>query len=320
METFVRIVEMGSFSAAAKQLNVGQPAVSKSVAHLEKRLGVRLLIRSTHGLRPTEAGQTYFERARRAIEEADEADRAARGEDAGLTGRLRVTAGVAFGKLHLMPHLPEFLSAHPDLSLDLVLEDRPIDLVEEGVDMALRFGAPSKSALVGRKIAIAPRWVVGTPEYFDRAGVPMAPGELARHEAIIYMQDPGGPDAWSFNNGGTELLVSLRHRLRVTCSEAVRAAVLHGMGLAVVWRWMFGPELTSGAIRPVLTEWALPEADLWAVFPRGRMANAKTRAFTSFVDTIIRQPNLLSGTGFQHPPAAETNSKRWVTGSPAGGM
>ena len=118
METFVRIVEMGSFSAAARHMNVGQPSVSKSVAQLEERLGVRLLMRSTRGLKPTEAGQTYFECARRAIFEADEAERAARGANAGLEGRLRVSADVTFGKLHLMPQLSTFLAEHPGLSMN----------------------------------------------------------------------------------------------------------------------------------------------------------------------------------------------------------
>lgn len=290
METFVRIVEMGSFSAAARLMNVGQPAVSKSVAQLEERLGVRLLMRSTRGLKPTEAGQTYFECARRAILEADEAERAARRASAGLAGRLRVNAGVTFGKMHLLPHLPAFLAAHPELSIDLVLEDRTVDLLEEGIDLALRSGPLCDSALVARKIATTERLVLGTPAYFRRAGVPETPTDLARHEAVIYTLDRCGTDCWVFRKNGEEMPAKLPDRLRVSSSEAVRAAVLGGMGLAVASHWMFEPELASGAVCPVLTDWALPEADLWVVFPTGRMANAKAREFLKFVESVLDAP------------------------------
>ena len=140
METFIRVVETGSFSGAARQLRVGQPAVSKTVAQLETYLGVKLLTRSTRGLTPTEAGLGYFERAKRAIEEADEAELAARGAGTGLKGRLRVCAAVTLARIHLIPLLPQFLVQHPDLDLEVVLDDRQIDLVQEGIDLALRMG------------------------------------------------------------------------------------------------------------------------------------------------------------------------------------
>ena len=180
METFVRVVETGSFSAAARVLNVGQPAVSKTIAHLEETSGVRLLMRSTRGLSPTEAGRNFYERAKRAIEEANEADMVARGAGASLTGRLRVSAAVTFARLHVVPRLPKFLAAHPELTMDVILDDRVIDLVEEGVDIALRMGTLVHSSLTARKLASAPRHVVGTPAYFARSGVPATPAELAR--------------------------------------------------------------------------------------------------------------------------------------------
>jgi DNA-binding transcriptional LysR family regulator len=290
METFVRIVEMRSFSSAARYMNVGQPAVSKTIAQLEERLGVRLLMRSTHGLRPTEAGQIYFERARIAILEADEAERAARGANAGLGGRLRVSACVAFGKLHLIPHLAAFLAAHPELSIDLVLEDRPVDLLEEGIDLALRPGPLCDSALIARTIARTERLVLGTPDYFHRAGEPESPSDLARHQAVIYTLDPGGGDSWLFRKDREETLAKLPDRLRVSGSEAIRTAVLRGMGLAVAPRWMFDPELASGEVRPVLTNWDLPDSDLWVVYSAGRLANAKTRAFVRFIESVLDAP------------------------------
>src|SRR6266481_4688504 len=183
METFVRVVEAGSFSGAAKQLRVGQPAVSKTVAQIEDWLGVRLLLRSTHGLAPTEAGRNFCERAKRSIEEAEEAELAARGAGATLSGRLRICAAVTFARIHIIPHLPFFLSEHPALDLDVVLEDRNIDLIEAGIDVALRMGELADSALTARKVGQSPRRVIGSPTYFDAMGVPQTPeiGGRANH-------------------------------------------------------------------------------------------------------------------------------------------
>jgi DNA-binding transcriptional LysR family regulator len=289
METFVRVLEAGSFSAAARQLNVGQSAVSKSIAQLEQRLGVRLLMRSTHGLKPTEAGQTYYERARRAIEEAEEADFAARDASARLTGRLRVCGDVTFTRLYLVPHLAPFLVEHPRLWVEFVMDDRPVDLIEEGVDIGLRYGPVGDSSLTGRKVGTARRLVLGTPHYFDRAGVPAAPTELIRHEVVIYTRDHGGGGNWIFRKGDSEMSVTLPGRLRLNSSEGVRAAVLNGLGLAIASEWVFGPELACGAIRAVLAEWNLPEIELWLVFPTGRMRNAKARAFAAFVQDQINR-------------------------------
>ena len=188
METFVRVVETGSFSGAARQLRVGQPAVSKSVAQLEEYLGVKLLTRSTRGLTPTEAGLGYLERARRALEEAAEAELAARGAGAGLKGRLRICAAVTFARIHLIPLLPKFLVQNPDLELEVVLDDRQIDLVQEGIDVALRMGKMMDSTLTARRIARCKRLVLGTPAYFDRAGTPSTPSELSKHQAVVYLQ------------------------------------------------------------------------------------------------------------------------------------
>jgi DNA-binding transcriptional LysR family regulator len=296
METYIRVLETGSFSTAARHLNVGQSAVSKSIAQLEERLGVRLLMRSTRGLMPTEAGQNFFERARRAIEEADKADLAARGAGTDLVGRLRVSAGGTFSSLHLVPRLPAFLAAHPNLSIDLILDDRMIDLIEEGVDVALRVGTLRDSSLTVRKIATSRRLVLGTPAYFERAGIPSTPSELIGHAAVIYSQE-AGCDSWCFRRGASEVPVSLSGRLRMSAAEGVRAAVLGGLGLAIASEWMFAPELASRAVCAVLTEWTLPTSGLWAVFPTGRMASAKARAFASFMEAELHQPHSGQGNG-----------------------
>jgi DNA-binding transcriptional LysR family regulator len=286
METFVNVVEAGSFSGAARRLNIGQPAVSKTIAQLEERLGVRLLLRSTRGLMPTEAGQNFYERARRSIEEADEADRAAQGAGAGLSGPLRVCAAVTFARLHVMPHLKSFLAEHPNLTIDVVLDDRNIDMLEEGIDVALRMGALGDSGMTAKKIAQCPRVVVGTPAYFAEAGEPETPADLSGHETIIYGRGGGG-HTWVFRRDGNEVPVTASGRLKVNAAEGMREAVLADMGIAIASEWMFEPELEDGRVRRVLTDWTLPPMDLWALYPTGRMASAKARAFVAFVEKIM---------------------------------
>src|SRR6195952_201018 len=177
MTAFVRVVETGSFSAAARQLGIGQPAVSKTIAQLEDRLQVRLLVRTTHALAPTDAGLRFYERARHAIQEVDEAELEARGAGAGLSGRLRVSAATTFARLLIVPRLPEFLARHPSLDVDFILDDRTIDLVSEGIDIALRLGSLADSTAVARKIASGGRSVVATPAYLEHAGRPKVPAD-----------------------------------------------------------------------------------------------------------------------------------------------
>ena len=287
METFVCTVETGSFSAAARRLDVGQPAVSKAIAQLEERLQTRLLLRSTRGLTTTEAGQAYSESARRAIAMVDEADGAARGVSADLVGKLRVCAAVTFARLHVIPHIKRFLDSHPALDIEVMLDDRQIDLLENGIDVALRIGDLGDSSMTARRIATGRRLVVASPAYVAERGAPQVPADLARHEAVVYLSDSGGATTWSFVRDSTELSVTVNGRVRVNAAEGVRAAVCAGVGVAIASEWMFAPELASGAVERLLPEWSLPTIDLWAVYPSGRLASAKARAFTTFVQEIM---------------------------------
>jgi len=253
MEAFVRVVDASSFSSAAKQLRIGQPAVSKTIAQLEDRLGVRLLLRSTHGLKPTDAGRNFYNRAKRSIEQAEEAELAARGAGATLSGRLRFCAPLTFTRLHVMPRLSIFLAEHPSLDIDVVLDDRDVDLVAAGIDVALLIGRLADSAVTARKIGRCRRRVIGTPAYFEARGVPQTPADLLAHQAIIYEQRDGGA-TWVFRQGTSETTVTVSGRLRVSATEGVREGVLAGLGLAIGSEWAFAPELQSGAVQAVLTD------------------------------------------------------------------
>jgi DNA-binding transcriptional LysR family regulator len=287
MQVFIRVIEMGSFSAAARHEQIGQPAVSKAIAQLEEWMGVRLLLRSTRILVPTEAGRDFLIRAKRMVEDAEEAVVAARGDIGALSGRLRVSAAVCFARLHIVPRLPEFLAAHPELEVELVLDDRNIDLIEEGIDVALRMGSLPDSSMTARKIAQGRRLVMATPAYFERFGIPKTPTDLIGHEAVIYTRDGGG-ESWNFKKDSAELSVAVSGRLRVTATEGLRAAVFANIGLTISSEWSFTPELVSGEVVSIMEDWSLPPINLSAVFPAGRLIGVKARTFVDFVDLCIR--------------------------------
>lgn len=288
MDAFVRVVDTGSFTGASRQLRIGQPAVSKMVAQLEQRVGVKLLLRTTLGLKPTEAGENFYEHAKRAVEEADEAESKARGAGAALTGRLRISGAVTFARLHIVPRLPRFMELHPALDVEVFLDDNNVDLIEAGIDVALRMGDLRASSLTARKIGEGRRVVLAAPRYLERNGEPMAPTDLINHEAVIYDQGGGGT-VWPFVRDGVEELVTIKGRMRSNAAEAVREGVFAGLGLAVASEWMFRPELESGQVRRVLADWTLPPVGLWVIFPSGRNVSMKARAFVTFIEQQMRE-------------------------------
>jgi DNA-binding transcriptional LysR family regulator len=205
---FVRVIETGSFSIAARSLGVGQPALSKAIARLEERLAVRLLLRSTHGLRPTDVGEAFYEQAKRVIVEVEQAEHMVRDASTRQSGRVRVSVDATFARVHLMPVLKGFLDKYPDLELDVVLDDRNADLLEEGIDVGLRTGTLEISNMPARNLAAAPRYVVGSSAYFERAGIPCTPSDLIGHQFINYSQQGGGR-VWTFRRSDIESLVPL---------------------------------------------------------------------------------------------------------------
>jgi len=290
METFVRVVDTGSFSAAARDLGVGQPSVSKLVAGLEDRLQVRLLVRSTRRLTTTEAGRIYYEHARRSLDEASEAEALARGSAGGLEGRLRVCVPVTFARLHIAPALGDFMDRHPGLRLEVVMDDRTVDLLEENIDVAFRLGNLADSSLTARKLASSDRLVVASQAYLDRHGRPLSPADLPSHEAIVYSQ-PADDAVWHFRRGTAESSVMLKTRLSFTAAEGVREGVLAGLGVAMASRWMFAPELEDGRVVSLLEDWALSPVDLWAIYPAGRLPSSRARAFVTWLSArLVRRP------------------------------
>ncbi|MEI6643174.1 MAG: LysR family transcriptional regulator [Novosphingobium sp.] len=286
MRQFATVVETGSFSAAARRLNMGQPAVSKAIANLEEYLGVRLMARTTRAQHLTEAGQRFYERARVVLDEADEAEAAARDSATSLAGQLRLAAPPTYAALHILPRLAEFLDRHPELAVDLILDDRWVDLIEQGVDVAVRLGKPSDSSLIARRLGSSQRLLVATSAYLDQMGEPATPDELPAHRLIAYSQFEG-PTAWSFTHGATNTSVAIQPVVRVSAGEGMRSCILAGLGIGMGSRLMFAPELAAGTVRPVLADWELSPVDVWVMFPAGRKSSRRARAFAEWLETVV---------------------------------
>jgi len=286
MRYFVRVYDTSSFSAAAKTFDVGQSTVSKAIAHLEKKLGVSLFLRSTRQLTPTEQGRIFYEHAVKVVEDAEAAVSSIGTKSQNFSGPIRISGTLTFMCQYIIPKLPLFLSAHPGIEISLHLDDQNIGLIEQGIDVALRMGHLDDSGLVAKRIGHCRRIVVGTPSYLADHPAPQTPEDLIDHSTVVFTQGEGG-DRFTFKGPLGSKTISVRPKWRINATEGVRSAVLAGAGLSVATEWMFEAELNSGAVQEVLEEWNLPDLDLWAVMPAGRRTSAKVRALVEFIETQV---------------------------------
>lgn len=283
MEMFVRVVETGSFSRAAREFATTQPTVTKNVAATEERLKVRLLNRNTRGVSLTEAGALYYEKCKSIVREAEEADNVVRLRQTQATGQLRVGSSVAFGRRVLVPLALEFMRAHPQLQVDLSFEDRYTDLVAQGIDVAIRMGKLADSALGARFLGTNPWLMAASPRYLKRAGTPRRPADLGGHEALIYSSVQGN-DVWRvLTPRGEAVTVPITARLRSNNLSAVLAAARSDMGIAALPWYVAAESLKSGAVVEVLKGHSLPEQEIHAVYPSPKLVPQKVQAFIAFL-------------------------------------
>lgn len=289
MRTFVRVVEAGSFSAVAKESNATQSAVSKQVAALENVLGAKLLLRTTRSLALTEEGERYFEQVRRVVAEIAEAETSLKHGEQQLKGWLRVAASVGFGRLKLMPLIQTFLAAHPEVKIDVRLNDGFIDLVERGIDVAIRIGELPDSRLIARPIGVSRRELVAHRTYLRNLpkGIkpPKSPDDLAQHNCIVYTET-AMRNAWRLGAGpgatdpeGTVRIVKVEGNLQTDSSEVIRTSVLAGMGIGYAPSWLFEDEIARGDVVRVLPDWSV-RSPIHVVMPQERRHSAKVRAFS----------------------------------------
>jgi DNA-binding transcriptional LysR family regulator len=284
MRVFCAVVENGSFAAAAGKLRLSRAMVTKHVMNLENHLSIRLLNRTTRRLSLTESGAGYYERCTQILNELEEAEAQARQASAEPRGTLRINAPYSFATAHVAPFLPEFLASHPDLKLDLTMNDRFVDLVEEGFDVAVRIAATlPESSLVARKLAPCRMVVCGSPAYFQRHGQPRAPAELERHNCLGY-SFCASQGAWAFTSAdGRRHAVKANGTIRANSGDALRAAALGGIGVVMLPTFAVGQELDDGRLQAVLTDCELSESAIYAVYPSRRHLSAKVRALVDFL-------------------------------------
>ncbi len=281
MAIFAAVVEAKSFSAAAKQLGMSKSAVSKQVGKLEDRLGARLLNRTTRRLSLTESGTTYYEYCARILEEAEQAESAVTVMHDRPRGTLRINAPVSFGILHLAPAINDFLEENQEITVDMTLDDRFVDLVEEGYDVAVRIGEMKDSSLVARRLAPCRFVICAAPSYLGRHGVPESPEELVDHNCLVYTYSSTGE--WQFRSPqGEPRLVRLTGSFHANNGDALRAAALAGVGILVSPTFIVGDDLRNGSLKPVLVGYERHPAAVNAVFPHRRHLSPKVRAFVDF--------------------------------------
>jgi DNA-binding transcriptional LysR family regulator len=276
MRIFVSVAKLGSFTEAARRLQLSPSVVTRSMAQLEDQLGLTLLLRTTRSLRLTEQGELYLESCQQILQDVDSAERRARGENAKPSGTLKVAAPVVFGRLHVLPIVNRVLRQHRDVAVELSLSDRNIRLVEEGVDVAIRIGELADSSLIAVKLGEVSRTVVASPVYLKERGVPKSPAELADHD-IIAFEGIGAGDQWRFHPGGKP--VRLEPRLTVNSIDASIAAAEAGIGITRILSYQVRASVIAGRLTPVLQQFAPPPSPVNAIYPARRIASANVAVF-----------------------------------------
>lgn len=284
LTAFAAVIETGSFAAAARRLGRSPSRLSRQIADLEAGLGVRLLHRTTRALTLTEAGQAYHEHVARILAELATADQSVGCLQAAPRGRLRVAAPMSFGIGHLAPLLPAFLEAYPEIELDLALNDRFVDLIDEGFDLAVRIGRLADSSLIVRRVAPLRRVLCASPAYLAAHGIPATPDDLAAQDGLGYSNMTPNEE-WCFIHpeDGRPWPVRIKPRLRVNNGDALRLAALGGIGFGLLPTFIVGPDLAAGTLVPLLAPYLRQDGAIQAVYPPARHLSPKVRVFVDFL-------------------------------------
>lgn len=294
MNMFVRVVETGSFSNVAKEMNSTQPTISKNIAELESWLGAKLLNRSTRSLRLTETGTDYYERCVAILQDVEEAEQVVGQLQTLPKGMVRVSTVVAFGRLHIVPRLGQFFDLYPDIKVDVRLNDTVVDLVEEGVDVAFRMGTLADSTLIAKKLCFSPIVTVASPDYLKNNGMPQHPRDLREHNYVSYSGGSGGKET-EFQDDGEPFYVRTEGTISTNNTEALRTALLCGLGISRIPRWLVGDAIRSGELIPVLEPYQPEPLNIYAVYPPGRHLPSKVRCFIDFFAEQLKDCSRIGG-------------------------
>jgi len=292
MAIFRRVVETGSFTAVGLETGLSQPTISKQVAALEHHLNSKLLNRSTRQLTLTETGRHYYESCVRILDEVDESESAIAQQQTQPSGILRIHAPISFGHKHLMPCIWAFLDQYPALSIELTLDDHYVDLVKEGVDLAIRIGELKDSSLTARKIGDSPRVSIATERYLKQRGEPIEPKQLSQHDCIVFTLLTTR-EQWHFNGPNGREVVSVSGRFSANSPDAIRGAVLNHRGIAVMPYWIIGDDIKSGQVREILHDYKPTPLEIHAIYPTRRFVPAKVHRLVDFLREQFAENPLL---------------------------
>lgn len=282
MQTFVRVVKAGSFSAAAERLDIAKSAVSRRLSDLEARLGVQLLTRTTRRLNLTENGRQFYQRCLTILADLEETEQAVTSGDIALSGTMRIAAPLSFGITHLSPLLDAFLQLHPQLKLDLDLNDRTLNFMEEEVDLAIRIGRLSDSSLVARKLAATHFVVCASPAYLARHGEPTHPQDLEQHQGLSYSYAES--QHWHFiNNDKAETAVRMNYRMRANNGDVLLRAAIDGLGILMTPGFIGAGAIRQGQLVPILTDYTLPVGAIYAIYPKQRYLPQRIRILIDYL-------------------------------------
>jgi DNA-binding transcriptional LysR family regulator len=285
MQAFVTVADLRGFAPAARKLGLSPSGVTRLIAALEDRLGARLLQRTTRSVALTDVGSRYLERARRILADVEEAEGSAQDERTRPSGRLVVSAPIGFGRLHVSPLMSEYLKRHPEVSCDLRLSDRMVNLVEDGVDLAVRIGHLADSSLVARHVGEMRRIVVASSTYLRRCGEPDAPEAIASHETIQFGATTTSPD-WYFVRDGSEIRIAPTPRFTTNSADAAIQYAERGGGLTRVLAYQAAEAIKGGRLKIVLAKFEQPPLPIHIVYPTSRLLSAKVRTFIDLVTEI----------------------------------
>jgi DNA-binding transcriptional LysR family regulator len=292
MTTFVAVIDCGGFASAARKLNLSPPVVTRAVAELEERLGLRLLTRTTRVVRVTDAGARFAEDCRRILADIEEAETVATGTHAAPRGTLTLTAPVLFGQLYVTPILVRYLQQYPEVDAQCLFLDRVVNVVEEGIDVAVRIGELPDSSLQAVRVGRVRRVLVAAPSYLKSQGVPQCPEDLARH-AVVSASGVTPVSEWRFNDAGKSLLQRMRPRMRTTTNDSAIAAAVAGLGITRLLSYQVAAHVRGGALQVLLQDFESAPLPVHVVHHEGRRATQKVRAFIDLaVDTLRADPAL----------------------------
>lgn len=291
LNLFLRVLDRRSISAAARQLDLSVAVASKRLKRLERRLGVRLLHRTTRQLQPTPEGILLAEHSRALVEDLEIVTNSLGDTAKSIAGTLRVTIPASFGRLYVSPLLPQFMAKHPRLRLHIDLSDRVKDLVAEGFDLAIRIGTLRNSDLVATRLVANRRILCASPAYLRKHGTPKTPADLAEHECLLVAAGRESSDVWRLTGpDGREMDVRVRSRLKSNLGEVIRDAALGGLGIAAHSTWHVCDDLCAGRLKHVLPEYELPDSAIYALMPERRMLMPRVRAFVEFLKARFGDP------------------------------